>query len=174
MEPYLRLLVSAVNALVACSTQLCKMKCTSIGTVFKYGFWVPKTNKGVMIIALKWIYKVKLDEYGDVLKNKARLVAKGYRQEEATKILSSYHMMSKSSFLNGDLSEEVFVSQPEGFEDPDNPTHVYRLKKALYGLKQAPRAWYDTLSKFLMANNFFKGAVDPTLFTRKSEQHESC
>ncbi|GKB44844.1 retrovirus-related pol polyprotein from transposon TNT 1-94 [Tanacetum coccineum] len=61
--------------------------------------------------------------------------------------------------------------QPEGFEDQENPTHVYRLKKALYGLKQAPRAWYDTLSKFLLANNFFKGAVDPTLFTRKSGKH---
>ncbi|GJZ58801.1 retrovirus-related pol polyprotein from transposon TNT 1-94 [Tanacetum coccineum] len=53
----------------------------------------------------------------------------------------------------------------------DNPTHVYRLKKALYGLKQAPRAWYDTLSKFLLANNFFKGVMDPTLFTRKSGKH---
>ncbi|GJT51187.1 retrovirus-related pol polyprotein from transposon TNT 1-94 [Tanacetum coccineum] len=74
-------------------------------------------------------------------------------------------------FLNGDLQEEVFVSQPEGFKDQDNPTHVYRLKKALYGLKHAPRAWYDTLSKFLLANNFFKGAVDPTLFTRKSGKH---
>ncbi|GKD57809.1 retrovirus-related pol polyprotein from transposon TNT 1-94 [Tanacetum coccineum] len=70
--------------------------------------------------------------------------------------------MSKHAFLNGVLQEEVFVSQPEGFEDQENPTHVYRLKKALYGLKQAPRAWYDTLSKFLLANNFFKGAVDPT------------
>ncbi|GKG25084.1 retrovirus-related pol polyprotein from transposon TNT 1-94, partial [Tanacetum coccineum] len=49
---------------------------------------------------------------------------------------------------------------PEGFEDQENPTHVYRLKKALYGLKQAPRAWYDTLSKFLLANNFFKGVID--------------
>ncbi|GKD84768.1 retrovirus-related pol polyprotein from transposon TNT 1-94 [Tanacetum coccineum] len=77
----------------------------------------------------------------------------------------------KTAFLNGDLQEEVFVSQPEGFEDQDNPTHVYRLKKALYGLKQAPRAWYGTLSKFLLANNFFKGAVDPTLFTRKSGKH---
>ncbi|GJX26700.1 retrovirus-related pol polyprotein from transposon TNT 1-94 [Tanacetum coccineum] len=93
---------------------------------------VPKP-KGVMIIALKWIYKVKLDEYGDVLKNKARLIAR-------------------------DMSRR---SQPEGFEDPNNPTHVYLLKKALYGLKQAPKAWYDTLSKFLMANNFFKGAMDP-------------
>ncbi|GJR75264.1 retrovirus-related pol polyprotein from transposon TNT 1-94 [Tanacetum coccineum] len=113
----------------------------------------------------------KLNEYGDVLKNKARLVAKGYRQEEATKNMIIYKMDVKTAFLNGDLQEEVFVSQPEGFEDPDNPTHVYRLKKALYGLKQAPRAWYDTLSKFLMANNFFKGAVDPTLFTRKSGKH---
>ncbi|GKD35330.1 putative ribonuclease H-like domain-containing protein [Tanacetum coccineum] len=149
----------------------------------------------VMVIALKWIYKVKLDEYGDVLKNKARLVAKGYRQEEgidfeesfapvarieairifianaATKNMIIYQMDVKTAFLNGDLQEEVFVSQPEGFEDPDNPTHVYRLKKALYGLKQAPRAWYDTLSKFLIATKFFKGAVDPTLFTRKTGKH---
>ncbi|GKB09895.1 retrovirus-related pol polyprotein from transposon TNT 1-94 [Tanacetum coccineum] len=80
----------------------------------------------------------------------------------ATKNMIIYQMDVKTAFLNGDLQEEVFVSQPEGFEDPDNPTHVYRLKKALYGLKQAPRAWYDTLSKFLMANKFFKGVVDPT------------
>ncbi|GJT54127.1 retrovirus-related pol polyprotein from transposon TNT 1-94 [Tanacetum coccineum] len=149
----------------------------------------------VMVIALKWIYKVKLDEYGDVLKNKARLVAKGYRQEEgidfeesfapvarieairifianaASKNMVIYQMDVKTAFLNGDLQEEVFVSQPEGFEDPEHPTHVYRLKKALYGLKQAPRAWYDTLSKFLMATKFFKGAVDPTLFTRKTGKH---
>ncbi|GKD71235.1 retrovirus-related pol polyprotein from transposon TNT 1-94, partial [Tanacetum coccineum] len=106
----------------------------------------------VMVIALKWIYKVKLDEYGDVLKNKARLVAKGYRQEEgidfeesfapvarieairifianaATKNMIIYQMDVKTAFLNGDLQEEVFVSQPEGFEDQDNPTRVYRLK----------------------------------------------
>ncbi|GKB34513.1 retrovirus-related pol polyprotein from transposon TNT 1-94 [Tanacetum coccineum] len=124
---------------------------------------------------------IKLDEYGDVLKNKARLVAKGYRQEEgidfeesfapvarieairifianaASKNMTIYQMDVKTTFLNGELKEEVYVSQPEGFVDPDHPTHVYRLKKALYGLKQAPRAWYDTLSQFLMDNKFSKG-----------------
>ncbi|GJZ45358.1 retrovirus-related pol polyprotein from transposon TNT 1-94 [Tanacetum coccineum] len=148
-----------------------------------------------MIIALKWIYKVKLDEYNDVLKNKARLVAKGYRQEEginfeesfapvarieairifianaASKNMSIYQMDVKIAFLNDDLKEEVYVCQPEGFVDPDHPTHVYRLKKALYGLKQAPRAWYDTLSRFLLDNKFSKGVVDPTLFTRKTGKH---
>nr|GEW47906.1 uncharacterized mitochondrial protein AtMg00810-like [Tanacetum cinerariifolium] len=77
----------------------------------------------------------------------------------------------KTTFLNGELKEEVYVSQPEGFVDPDHPTHVYRLKKALYGLKQAPRAWRDTLSRFLLDNKFSKGAVDPIRFTRKTGKH---
>ncbi|GJS05139.1 retrovirus-related pol polyprotein from transposon TNT 1-94 [Tanacetum coccineum] len=112
-----------------------------------------------MIIALKWIYKVKLDEYGDVLKNKARLVAKGYQQEEgidfkesfapvariktirifianaASKNMTIYQMDVKTAFLNDELKEEVYVSQPEGFVDPDHPTHVYRLNNALYSFK---------------------------------------
>ncbi|GJX30572.1 retrovirus-related pol polyprotein from transposon TNT 1-94 [Tanacetum coccineum] len=73
----------------------------------------------------------------------------------------------KTTILNDILREEVYVSQPNGFVDQDNPNHVYKLKKALYGLKQAPRAWYDLLSKFLLSQGFFKGTVDPTLFIRK-------
>ncbi|GKA89986.1 retrovirus-related pol polyprotein from transposon TNT 1-94, partial [Tanacetum coccineum] len=73
--------------------------------------------------------------------------------------------------LNGELNEVVYVSQPEGFVDPEHPSHVYRLKKALYGLKQAPRAWYDKLSAFLIKSGFTKGVVDPTLFTRKTGKH---
>nr|GFC07512.1 retrovirus-related Pol polyprotein from transposon TNT 1-94 [Tanacetum cinerariifolium] len=124
---------------------------------------VPRPDQ-VMVITLKWIYKVKLDELGGILKNKARLVAHGYRQEEwidfeesfapvarleaiqiflayvAHKNMVVYQMDVKTAFLNGNLREEVYVSQPDGFVDPDNINHVYKPKKALYGLKQAPRA----------------------------------
>nr|GEU42352.1 retrovirus-related Pol polyprotein from transposon TNT 1-94 [Tanacetum cinerariifolium] len=144
----------------------------------------------VFLIKLKWIYKVKIDESDGVLKNKARLVAQGFRQEEgidfkesfapvakievirifianvAHKNMIIYQMDVKTAFLNGELTEEVYVSQPEGFVDQDNPPHVYKLKKALYGLKQAPREWYDMLSSFLLSQKFSKGAVDPTLFIR--------
>ncbi|GJR89852.1 retrovirus-related pol polyprotein from transposon TNT 1-94 [Tanacetum coccineum] len=122
---------------------------------------VPKPDC-VMIIVLKWFYKVKLDEYGDVLKNKSRLVARDIDKRK---------MDVKTAFLNGELKEEVYVSQPKGFVDPDHPTHVYRLKKALYGLKQALRAWYNTLLRFLLDNKFSKGVMDPTLFTRKTGKH---
>ncbi|GJV17117.1 putative ribonuclease H-like domain-containing protein [Tanacetum coccineum] len=81
--------------------------------------------------------------------------------------MTIYKIDVKTAFLNGELREEVYVIQPESFVDPDNPNHVYRLKKALYGLKQAPRTWYDMFSKFLLSQEFSKGVVDPTLFTRK-------
>ncbi|GJQ95582.1 retrovirus-related pol polyprotein from transposon TNT 1-94 [Tanacetum coccineum] len=74
----------------------------------------------------------------------------------------------KTAFLNGELREEIYVSQLEGFVDPDKPNHVYWLKKALYGLKQALRVWYDMLSSFIQSQEFSKGVVDPILFTRKA------
>ncbi|GJT20901.1 retrovirus-related pol polyprotein from transposon TNT 1-94 [Tanacetum coccineum] len=146
----------------------------------------------IMLIKLKWIFKVKKDECGGVLKNKARLVAKGYRQEEgidfeelfapvsriedihifianaSTKNMTIYHMDVKTAFLNGELREVVYVSQPKGFVDRDKPNHVYRLKKVLYSLKLSLRAWYDMLSSFLLSQEFSKGVVDLTLFTRKA------
>ncbi|GJW18469.1 retrovirus-related pol polyprotein from transposon TNT 1-94 [Tanacetum coccineum] len=109
---------------------------------------VPRPNY-VMIITLKWIYKVKLDELGGVLKNKAHLVARGYRQEEGINFEESfapvarleairifiafiahmnmvvYQMDVKTVFLNGILRKEVYVSQLDGFVDPENPNHVY-------------------------------------------------
>ncbi|GKD14265.1 retrovirus-related pol polyprotein from transposon TNT 1-94, partial [Tanacetum coccineum] len=112
---------------------------------------------------LKWIYKVKLDELGGILKNKARLVARGYHPEEGIDFEESFALVArldairiflayvahmnmivyqidvKTAFMNGILRDEVYVSQPDGFMDQDNPNHVYKLKKNLYGLKQAPR-----------------------------------
>ncbi|GJW47925.1 retrovirus-related pol polyprotein from transposon TNT 1-94 [Tanacetum coccineum] len=81
------------------------------------------------------------------------------------KNMTIFQMDVKTKFLNGELKEEVYVSQPERFVYQDNPSHVYKLKKALYGLKQAPRTWYDMLSSFFISQHFSKGAVDPTLFT---------
>ncbi|GKE99125.1 retrovirus-related pol polyprotein from transposon TNT 1-94 [Tanacetum coccineum] len=135
---------------------------------------VPRPDK-VMVITLEWIYKVKLDELGGILKNKARLVACGYRQEEGIDFeeyfapvarldaiqfflafaahmnMIVYQIDVKTTLLNDIMREEVYVSQSDGFVDKDNTNHVYKLKKALYGLKQAPRAWYDLLSKFLLS-----------------------
>nr|GEY25644.1 retrovirus-related Pol polyprotein from transposon TNT 1-94 [Tanacetum cinerariifolium] len=143
----------------------------------------------VFLIKLKWIYKIKKDESGEVLKNKAQLVALGFRQEKgidfeesftpvarieairifignvAYKNMTIYQKDVKTDFLNGELKEEVYVSKAKGFVNQDNPTHVYKLKNALYGLKQAPRAWYDMLLSFLISQQFYKGVVDPTLFT---------
>ncbi|GJY58362.1 retrovirus-related pol polyprotein from transposon TNT 1-94 [Tanacetum coccineum] len=116
------------------------------------------------IIALKWLWKNKNDAENIVIRNKSHLVAKGYKQEEcidfeesfalvarlqavrifvayaAHKNFTVFQMDVKTTFLYGPLKEEVYVSQLDGFVDPDFPNHVYRLKKALYGLKQAPRA----------------------------------
>ncbi|GJV23999.1 retrovirus-related pol polyprotein from transposon TNT 1-94 [Tanacetum coccineum] len=75
----------------------------------------------------------------------------------------------KSAFLNGKISEEVYVQQPLGFESSKYPNHVCKLDKALYGLKQAPRAWYETLSKFLIQHKFVRGTIDNTLFTYKTK-----
>nr|GFA91426.1 retrovirus-related Pol polyprotein from transposon TNT 1-94 [Tanacetum cinerariifolium] len=75
----------------------------------------------------------------------------------AHKNMVFYHMDVKTAFLNGNLREEVYVSQSDGFVDQDNPNHVYKLKKDLYGLKEAPRAWYNMLSSFLISQEFSKG-----------------
>nr|GFB77457.1 hypothetical protein [Tanacetum cinerariifolium] len=93
-------------------------------------------------ITLKWIYKVKLDELGGILKNKAWLVACGYRQEEGIDFKEYFASVSRLEAIRIFLPyEEVYVSQPDGFVDPDNPNHMYKLKKALYGLKQSLRVW---------------------------------
>nr|GEW11320.1 retrovirus-related Pol polyprotein from transposon TNT 1-94 [Tanacetum cinerariifolium] len=132
---------------------------------------VPRPDK-VMVITLKWIYKVKLEEgidFEESFAPVARLEAiRIFLAYAAQKNMVVYQMDVKTAFLNGHLREEVYVSQPDGFVDSDNPNHVYKLEKALYGLKQAPRAWYNMLSSFLLSQDFSKGSVDPTLFIRRN------
>ncbi|KAJ9542359.1 hypothetical protein OSB04_028865 [Centaurea solstitialis] len=149
--------------------------------------------KGHRVIGTKWIFRNKTDEKGIVIKNKARLVAQGYTQEEGIdyddvfapvsrieairlflafasyKGFKVYQMDVKSAFLYGTIDEEVYVSQPPGFEDPKYPDKVYKLRKALYGLHQAPRAWYDTLSSYLLENKFERGVIDKTLFIKRTK-----
>nr|GEY05600.1 hypothetical protein [Tanacetum cinerariifolium] len=154
-----------------------------------------------MVITLKWIYKVKLDVLGGILKSKARLVTRGYRQEEridfeesfapvarleairlflayaAHKNMVVYQMDVKTAFLNGKLREEVYISQPDGFVDSDKPNHVYKLKKALYGLKQAPRAWRNGNDLLLISQNprgIFINQSKNALESLKKYDFESC
>eukprot|EP00253_Pinus_taeda_P013917 PITA_13917 len=140
------------------------------------------------VIGTKWVFKNKLNENGEVIRNKARLVCKGYAQQEGIDFeetfapvarleaiqmflaLSSFQnfkvfqMDVKSAFLNGDLEEEVYIEQPDGFILGNDPNLVCRLKKALYGLKQAPRAWYYRLDKYLHQQGFSKGSADSNLY----------
>ncbi|GJQ90988.1 putative ribonuclease H-like domain-containing protein [Tanacetum coccineum] len=142
-------------------------------------------------IGTKWIFRNKKDERGIVIRNKARLVNQGYTQEEGIdydevfalvarievirlflayaffKDFVVYQMDVKSVFLYGKIEEEVYVCQRPGFEDPDFPNRVYKVKKALYRLHQAPRAWYETLSTYLLDNEFQRGKIDKTLFIKR-------
>nr|KYP44586.1 Retrovirus-related Pol polyprotein from transposon TNT 1-94 [Cajanus cajan] len=143
------------------------------------------------VIGVKWIFKTKLKETGEIDKFKARLVAKGYTQEEgidygeifapvarletvrtviaiaATKRWSIYQLDIKSAFLHGEINEDVYLEQPPGYVCQGREHQVYKLKKALYGLKQAPRAWYSKLESHLVTNGFLKCPHEHTLFLKK-------
>jgi hypothetical protein len=75
-----------------------------------------------------------------------------------------HQMDVKTTFLNGEIEEEVYIEQPDGFVTHEKESHVCRLKKALYGLKQAPRAWYEKIDGYLMSLGFNKSVVDPNLY----------
>ena len=141
-------------------------------------------------IGLKWVFKLKRDEQGAVVKHKARLVAKGYVQKsgidfdevfalvarmESVRMLLAvaaqenwlvHHMDVKSAFLNGDLAEEVYVQQPPGFTAAGHEQKVLRLKKALYGLRQAPRAWNQKLDASLHELGFVRCTSEHSMYTR--------
>ncbi|CAJ2635927.1 unnamed protein product [Trifolium pratense] len=144
---------------------------------------------GCNSIGVKWIYKTKFNEKGEVDKYKARLVAKGYTQKHgidyhevfapvarwdtirsilavaANNGWKIFQLDVKSAFLHGELTENIYVSQPLGYISKDK-SMVYRLKKALYGLKQAPRAWYSKIESYFSAEKFEKCPYEHTLFVK--------
>lgn len=145
---------------------------------------------GHHVITLKWVFKLKRDEAGAIVKHKARLVARGFMQQEgidfddafapvarmeSVRLLLAlaaqegwhvHHMDVKSAFLNGDLKEEVYVRQPPGFVIPGKEGKVLRLRKALYGLRQAPRAWNAKLDSTLMQIGFQQSAHEAAVYRR--------
>ncbi|KAG8501432.1 hypothetical protein CXB51_003747 [Gossypium anomalum] len=149
---------------------------------------------GRRAIGCKWIFKIKRNVDGSVARYKGRLVVKGYLQEAGIDFHETFSPVVKpttirvvlaiavslgwslrqvdvnNAFLNGDLSEEIYMVQPPGFEQQgDNGQQlVCRLRKALYGLKQAPRAWFHKLREFLLASKFETSKTDNSLFIQKS------
>ncbi|GKC03955.1 putative ribonuclease H-like domain-containing protein [Tanacetum coccineum] len=164
---------------------------------FVYYYSTKKTIKTFKTACLLAFYhkknpkRNKKDGMGNVIINKARVVAQGYTQEEkidydevfapvarieairlflayaSFKDFVVYQMDVKSAFLYGKIEEEVYVCQPPGFEDPDFPDRVYKVKKALYGLHQALKACYETLSTYLLDNGIQRGKIDKTLFIKR-------
>jgi hypothetical protein len=147
---------------------------------------------GHKAIGLKWIYKLKRNAEGEIVKHKARLVAKGYVQEQgidyeevfapvaildtvklilalaANRGWKVHHLDVKTAFLNGELEEDVYVAQPEGFAVKGKEQCVLKLSKALYGLKQAPRAWNIKLDKSLRKLGFEKCPSESAVYKKKS------
>ncbi|GJR53785.1 putative ribonuclease H-like domain-containing protein [Tanacetum coccineum] len=120
---------------------------------------------GKRAICTKWVFRNKKDEGRIVIINKARLVAQGYTQEEGIEYDEVFAPVVRIEAIR--IEEEVYVCQPPGFEDPDFPDRVYKVEKALYGLHQAPRAWYETLSTYLLDNEFHRGKINKTLFIKR-------
>jgi hypothetical protein len=158
-------------------------------SIMKNDVWdiVPRPKRK-SVVTSKWIYKIKHIADRSIEKHKARFVARGFSQvegidyEETFAHVARYtsiraiislvgsmgwklHQMDvKTTFLNGEIEEEIYIEQPDGFIIHEKESHVCRLKKALYGLKQAPRSWYARIDGHLMSLGFNKSVVDPNLY----------
>lgn len=142
------------------------------------------------VVGCKWVFRTKYNPDGTIQKHKARLVALGFHQRPGfdynetfspvikpanVRLILSLAVMNgwslrqldiNDAFLQGTLSENVYMAQPPGFVDRENPDYVCRLRKAIYGLKQAPRAWYNELRTYLLSIGFRNSVSDTSLFLR--------
>lgn len=157
----------------------------------KNGMWeLMELLEGGKKVGVKWVYKTKFNENGEVDKYKVRLVVKGYAQQHgvaytevfapvarmqtirlvvafvAQKGWTIYQLDVKSVFLHGELHETIFLEQPCGYLQKRNENMVYKLKNALYGLKRAPCTWYNRIKAYFMKEGFEKCDYEHTLFTK--------
>ena len=138
-------------------------------------------------VGSKWVFKTKTDDQGNANKFKARLVAQGFNQKYGTdydevfapvaKIttlrtllvvagktgMKVRHFDVKTAFLNGNLDEDVYMKQPEGFLVKEKEDLVCKLNKSIYGLKQSARVWNQKFDNTLVQNGFEKSEADPCL-----------
>ncbi|CAN0847266.1 Retrovirus-related Pol polyprotein from transposon RE1, partial [Linum grandiflorum] len=143
------------------------------------------------LISNRWVFVLKTRPDGSIERYKARLVARGFQQIPGRDFGQTFSPVLKpatlrlllgiavsnswplhqldisNAFLNGTLNEEVYMQQPVGFEDPDHPDYVCKLRKSIYGLRQAPRAWFECLSTALQQFGFSPSKTDPSLFIYK-------
>jgi hypothetical protein len=141
-------------------------------------------------IGIKWLFKKKFNAEGKVEKYKAPLVAKGYSQVEGidfgdifspvAKLTSIRFLLSitvsfdleveqmdvKTSFLHGDLEEQIYMKQPEGFVVKGKKELICKLKKSLYGLKQSPRMWYQNFDTYILGFGFVRSRADHCVYSK--------
>ena len=162
--------------------------------LLKNGTWtLVEPPKDRQIIGSKWVLRIKRDSNGNPIRFKARVVARGFSQvpgldfqdtfSPTLKIcgfrmlvalaaqhdLELHHLDVQTAFLHGDLDEELYLQQPQFFEDPSHPTHVCRLRKSIYGLKQSPRIWYHKLHSFLIKVGYHRLNNEPNIYIRKAK-----
>src|SRR5579875_2010750 len=153
---------------------------------------LPKDRKSV---GCKWVFKTKKDALGNVMRYKARLVARGFSQVEgvdfnetfapvakfstircilalgAAMDLEMHQMDVKTAFLNGELEEDIYMDQPQGFVQRGKENLVCKLKKSLYGLRQSPRAWYEKIHHFFAKEGFNRSHVDHSLYIKQTSTY---
>ncbi|KAD2804053.1 hypothetical protein E3N88_37430 [Mikania micrantha] len=147
---------------------------------------------GCKPLGYRWIFKRKMKADGSIDKYKARLVIKGFRQKEGVDYFDTYspvtritsirlvlaiaalrnlevHQMDvKTAFLNGDLEEEIYMEQPEGFSTPGQEGKVCKLVKSLYGLKQAPKQWHQKFDQVMLNNGFKINECDKCVYVKNT------
>jgi histone deacetylase 1/2 len=147
------------------------------------------------VVGCKWIFRTKRHSNGSIDKYKACLVAKGFHQRPDVDYYDTFSPVIKptiirlvlnitissewtlrqfdvnNAFLQGTLTEQVYMYQPPGFIDKDFPSHVCKLQKAIYGLKEAPRAWFHELKTFLLQSGFQNSHADTSLFVLHLGKH---